>query len=234
MSRLGLNSGVFASVLRLASGAFIRLFHGNYRTTLMRTGTGPFGDLKTWRAGAMAGRVDAQFCHRKRFNLVIKMVSELASLRSRNCNDGINWCGCGLEQFRNCVLSTSASIHKIRESALYSSGRRSHLAADRSWTCWQNRRSRNYTRKRSKIFQGHSRVAQMTGKRRSRPAVPASSTASKAPTASGVRPRAPKLPKVKRRVQKNRGLEEALLKIAEIWQHVGARRRRRRHRTQTN
>jgi hypothetical protein len=54
--------------------------------------------------------------------------------------------------------------------------------------------------------------------------------------AGGARPHAPKQPKVKRLVQKNqnRGLEEALLKIAEIWQDVHGRRRRRRHRTQTN
>jgi len=67
----------------------------------------------------------------------------------------------------------------------------------------------------------------MTGKQRSRSVVPASSTASKTPIASGARLRAPKLPKLKRRVQKNSGLEEALLKIAEIWQDVHARRRRR-------
>jgi len=30
------------------------------------------------------------------------------------------------------------------------------LAADRSWTCWQNRPSRNYSRPRSENFQGHS------------------------------------------------------------------------------
>ena len=118
---LGLNSGVFASVLRLASGAFVRLFHGNYRTTLMRTGTGPFGDLKTWRAGAMAGRVDAQFCHRKRFNLVIKMVSELASLRSRNCNDGINWCGCGLgADSKLRVINISENVISFYSISFYS------------------------------------------------------------------------------------------------------------------
>jgi hypothetical protein len=64
--------------------------------------------------------------------------------------------------------------------------------------------------------------------------VPASSGTSKTSIASGARQRVPKQLKVKRRVQKNSGLEEALLKIAEIWQDVDARRRRRRHRTQTN
>src|SRR5690349_14806668 len=77
-----------------------------------------------------------------------------------------------------------------------------------------------------KIFKATRRVAGMIGKRRSRSAVSASSGASKTPIASGAQPRAPKLRKGKRRVQKNRGLEEALLKIAEIWQDVHARRRR--------
>jgi len=85
-----------------------------------------------------------------------------------------------------------------------------------------------------KIFKAIRKVAEMTGKQRSRSVVPASSAASKTPIASGARLRAPKLPKLKRRVQKNSGLEEALLKIAEIWQDVHARRRRRRHRTPTN
>jgi len=31
----------------------------------------------------------------------------------------------------------------------------SHFGRCRSWTCWQNRRSQNYTRKWSKNFQGH-------------------------------------------------------------------------------
>ena len=83
-----------------------------------------------------------------------------------------------------------------------------------------------------KIFKGTCRVAEMIGKRRSRPAAPASSGASKTSIASGARPRAPKQPKLKRLVQKNqnRGLEEALLKIAEIWQDIHTPRRRRRHR----
>jgi hypothetical protein len=38
-----------------------------------------------------------------------------------------------------------------------------------------------------------------------------------------MRARVPKWPKSKRRVQQNRGLEEALLKIAEIWQDVHRR-----------
>jgi len=83
-----------------------------------------------------------------------------------------------------------------------------------------------------KIFKAIRKVAEMTGKQRSRSVVPASSAASKTLIASGARLPAPKLPKL--RVQKNSGLEEALLKIAEIWQDVHARRRRRRHRTQTN
>ena len=128
-----------------------------------------------------------------------------------------------------------SSIDKIRESALCFSGRQSHLAADRSWTCWQNRRSRNYTRKRSENFSrplagctddreakitlgSTSFVGGIKGTDRERRA------AARAETAEGKRAG----------VQKNRGLEEALLKIAEIWQDVDARRRRRRHRTQTN
>src|SRR6516225_60304 len=85
-----------------------------------------------------------------------------------------------------------------------------------------------------KIFKATRRVAEMIGKRRSRSAVPASSGTSKKPMVSGARPHAPKLAKVKRRVQKSSGLEEALLKITEIWHDVHARRRRRCHRTQTN
>jgi hypothetical protein len=65
----------------------------------------------------------------------------------------------------------------------------------------------------------------MTRKRRSPPAVPTGSTRSKALAARGARPRVPKLPKAKRRVQQNRGLEEALLKISEIWQDVQTHRR---------
>lgn len=61
-------------------------------------------------------------------------------------------------------------------------------------------------------------IADMTQKPRSRP-VPA---ASKARTASGA-PRVSKQPKAKQRKAENRGLEEALSKIAEIWRD--ARRR---------
>jgi hypothetical protein len=65
----------------------------------------------------------------------------------------------------------------------------------------------------------------MTQKRRPRPAGPASSAASKTSAARDAPTRAPKLPKAKQRVVKNYGLEEALLKIAEIWRDVHARRR---------
>ncbi len=60
----------------------------------------------------------------------------------------------------------------------------------------------------------------MTRKPRSPSAVPAGSTRSKPRAGTGMRSRVPKLPKPKRRVQQNRNLEEALLKIAEIWQDV--------------
>jgi hypothetical protein len=68
-------------------------------------------------------------------------------------------------------------------------------------------------------------VADMTRKRRSPLAVPAGSARSKALAGRGVRPPVPKLRKAKRRVRQNRGLEEALLKIAELWHDARTHRR---------
>jgi hypothetical protein len=55
--------------------------------------------------------------------------------------------------------------------------------------------------------------------------VPAGSARSKGLAGRGARLPVPKLPKAKRRVQQNRGLEEALLEIAEIWHDAHTHRR---------
>ena len=81
------------------------------------------------------------------------------------------------------------------------------------------------TRQYSETLKALGEVPEMTRNRRSPPAMPAGSRRSKALAARGARPHLPKLPKAKRRVQQNRGLEEALLKIAEIWHDAHTHRR---------
>ena len=58
-----------------------------------------------------------------------------------------------------------------------------------------------------------------------KPRSAAGSSSARASPASGASSRASKLPKVKLRSQENCGLDEALLKIAEIWKDIQAHRR---------
>src|SRR6516162_4736878 len=95
----------------------------------------------------------------------------------------------------------------------------------RSETYCQHCPLRKYTRQYSETLKALGEVPEMTRNRRSPPAMPAGSRRSKALAARGARPHLPKLPKAKRRVQQNRGLEEALLKIAEIWHDAHTHRR---------
>jgi hypothetical protein len=54
---------------------------------------------------------------------------------------------------------------------------------------------------------------------------PAAETSERVSAASGASSRGSKLPKAKLRSQENRGLDEALSEIAEIWKDIEARRR---------